>query len=267
MNHRTNTVPTPYQHRKNLPTKKLNFWIKMTLALFVSFTFSCTDADLKNADTTAELKTETRNELGNPIVYTCDPCLLAIETNVTEIIDINGCPVTVTYKVLECRNGQFQIRDFEYDFDFTDTDCTNLAQTWNQYLAVNDPINANLALNAFYKALTLKVQDLFMSTLNPLDYPSGYTDLQWIETNCHTLCAYPVRSEENEILFYNIDHAVCGEGCCIRNTTYIVVDGKWVKNNSSIVESDAFCDPVTLNCPEGGFQFGNKCEIACARLE
>lgn len=88
-----------------------------------------------------------------------------------------------------------------------------------------------------------------------------------METNYHTLCANPVKSEENEILFYNIDQAVCGEGCCIRQTKYNVVDGKWVLEYSTIIESDAFCDPVTLVCPEGGSQFGNKCEIACARLE
>jgi hypothetical protein len=266
MNHRTNTVPTPYQHRKNLPTKKLNYWIKMSLALFVSFTFSCSDADLKNTEATAELKTETRNEFDTPSVPPCDPCDGSL-TPRSDVIDINGCPITVTYDVETCRNGEIRLRNFNHDFDFNDPDCINLAQTWNQYLAANDPINANLVLNAFYKTLTLKAQQSFMSTINPLAFPGGYTDLQFIETNCHTLCAYPVRSEENEILFYNVDHAVCGEGCCVRNTKYIVVNDVWEIDETSIVESDAFCDPVPLICPEEGFQFGNKCEIACARLE
>ncbi len=236
----------------------------MSLSLILLFFSACGDQeiapDIKNHEVNF------RGEQSELQMIPCDPCLDGILTPVSKIYVINGCSITVSYIIEVCQNGRMAVRDFDYTIG-SGAACYNLKQTWNVYYPSTLTLDANIAINAFYRQLTLLVQQDIIDSLNPNDYPSGYTDLQWIETKCHTLCSKQVVGEPGEpILYWDLSYGVCGNSCCIRNTTYIVVNNVFEEQSSEIIYSDGFCDPVTVRCKNGASQWNNRCEVACERL-
>lgn len=235
---------------------------------FILFYSSCTDHSPKIEMDDYNQNTEMRSsgQLESEFcMLSGASCINLSFLNQSKTYVINGCSITVNYQLVLCSGKVRGIRNFSHTFA-NSSPCYNSKQAWNQYYLAGQTVQANQALNAFYRMLTLMVQADVVASLNPSDFPNGYVDLQWIETKCHTLCVKEVKSEDLPS-YFDISHAVCGEGCCVRETKYKVVNGVFVQDgNPTLTSTDASCDPVPVQCVKDGVQWSNNCDVACERL-
>ena len=236
--------------------------MKLTLAIFLFSFLSCTDQALKSDldIDTANGSTEFRK------IYCewtpCDPLKLPISKTYV----INGCSITVSYILLKCPNW-IAVKNFSYSIAQS-APCRDVKQVWNQYYFVGQSLEANLALNNFYRALTLLVQADILASLTPSNYPNGFLNAVWIETKCHVMCVEEIKFDDLPS-YFDVSYSVCGIKCCHRNTKYILKDGVLVQDGPSTI-TDLYpvfpCEPLPIQCKEGSTRWGNTCEPVCARL-
>jgi len=184
----------------------------------------------------------------------CDlrSCLNPVTTFVTgEIYVINGCSITVSYKIDKCPKT-INISNMTYTFA-NSAACRSIKQTWNQYFLQGQTQLLNENMNILYKQLSEMIENKIFG-LNPT-----VESLHFIETKCHTICATEIKDDENPS-FFEFRHEVCGTSCCIR--TAKIVNGH--KEAYTFYEGGN-CVPVTVNC-NGDIHISEICDPACARL-
>ncbi len=161
--------------------------------------YSCSLTESPPKNDIVSQNTETR--AGDPLEFPCDPCRDAILDYRTTTYNIEGCHITVHYTVENCPGYRMSVRDFSYTIG-SGSVCYDVKKKWNIYFWANQTYQANLAMNEFYRTLTLLVQADVIAGMDPHNYPNGYVDFQWIETYCHTICAAKVLGEEGEPPIY-----------------------------------------------------------------
>lgn len=250
-------------------------WFKIYLFCPLFLIFSCSDQTL-NKELENFNYTNTQTELRNQLCDLAIPC--TPEENVkTKSYMINGCKVTVTFTLVKCDPSIYAyigVKDFSFSFAES-APCRNIKQAWNQYYFVGQTLQANLALNDFYRTLTLLVQADVMSDLDPAPYLkyNSIMNFDWVETKCHTICAKEIVFDDLPS-YFDLSYAECGYKCCRRETTYKYIEnseggGSWVQQGDPIVKEvypTIPCEYKPVECIEGASQWDPNCHPACERL-
>lgn len=175
---------------------------------------------------------------------------------------INGCTINVTYTFRKCGTS-FEIRDFDYTFN-NSAACDAIQQQWS-ILYNTSSLAANNAMNAFYKQLSILVENYEIGLLNPIAFacPSSNYQLTWVETHCHVLCAQKGDGEG----LWKLTQVICGDACCIRLTKFCILpDGTINRKEVGVTQINSFdCEPVPVGCTYGNYDPAS-CQKACARL-
>ncbi|MBK8826094.1 MAG: hypothetical protein IPO26_05130 [Saprospiraceae bacterium] len=230
----------------------------MAIPLLFLFVTSCNEQHVDETifeNQKVEIRTSDCENLGNG----GSDCETEIKTG--QYI-INGCMVNVSYKLSKCGND-FSIKDFSYTFTNSSA-CNTIQQQWSALFNISS-LAANNAMNAFYKQLSIMVEDYEFSLLDPDEFPcpSNNSTWSWIETHCHTLCATKGDGEEGDLL---LNHVVCGYSCCIRSTSFCFENGVPKRTDVQINDLSDECEPVEfIACPNDSYD-PNACQKSCARL-
>ena len=216
----------------------------MTVPLLFLLPSSCNEPQILDA---VPLDAET--EIRNIIASGCgdDPCggnwdeVKVIE----EDFNINGCQVRVRYRRIKCGNS-FYITNIGTTLLNPSSPACN---KWNQYFQNGQTVQANEALNAFYKAITMAIENSLVNSFPGLPL----LNVSVIETYCHTMCV-SYDGEGNP----NVFHERCGTNCCIRTTTY----ANGGPTSQPAYAGNPLCTPISVSCNQTGL----PCQPACARL-
>jgi hypothetical protein len=179
------------------------------------------------------------------------------EVPVTDEFMIDGCKVYVSYILVTCPSGT-SFKNMTYSFE-NSTACNTLKNRWNQYYPTGQYQLANEALNAFFKQLSVLIEDKY---LNSLSSATSAVTLHFVETFCHSICITSKKDEEGNPISFDINQIRCGKSCCVRVTTAVRVNGRWEK--TTVIVTEGSCDPLPINCE--GLHISSICSPACARL-
>ncbi|MBK9582606.1 MAG: hypothetical protein IPO48_12065 [Saprospiraceae bacterium] len=229
----------------------------MAIPLLFLFVTSCNE---QNVDETllenqkVEIRTSDCEDLGQ------DPTCITIPRTGTYVI--SGCTVYVSYTLRKCGTSTFTIRDFDYDLANSPA-CNTIRQQWSTLFNMSS-LDANEAMNDFYRNLSIMVEDYEFSLLDPDDFPcpSNNATWSWIETYCHTICNRKHEGDGDQYL----NQVICGYSCCIRSTSFCFENGVPKRTDVQINDLSDECDPVMfIACPNGSYN-PNVCQKSCARL-